>query len=196
MRSFCIFCKSGCEQSVAQVINSQGKAYKAIAPKRVLQEKRNGVWQNRELPLLPGYVFLYVNDDDNDNSKRDANSNYLSSNNINSNSNNSSSTGNQFKSKDMYKMLQYDTGIKELSGDDMKYATWIYNNSGYIKSSRIFECGDEIKVTEGPLHQCMGRIVNLDKHKRRVIVEFDFDGCKRTISLSADCISTCSVEAS
>lgn len=235
MKSYCIFCKSGAEQSVAQVINRHSQQYVAIAPKRVLQEKRNGVWQNRELPLLPGYVFLYTKDSNdkisdirshsniNVNADTKANSNLAESSdaeancsltdytntienatadtnstaNANANSNTNTVSNNtlqsndriQVRANDMYKILQYDAGIKELSGDDKQYALWIYNNSGYIKSSKLFECGDGIKVIEGPLHSCMGRIIRLDKHKRRAIVEFDFDGCKRTVSLSADCIS-------
>jgi hypothetical protein len=149
---------------------------------------------DREMPLLPGYVFLYDNESVDVISCCDSNSDCdcNDSNNINSKI---SCVGNQIRANDMYKMLQYDQGVKELFGDDMQYASWIYNNGGYIKSSRIFECGDEIKVTDGPLQQCMGRIVRLDKHKRRAIVEFDFDGCKRTISLSADCFSSYEAEA-
>ncbi len=215
----------------------------AIAPKRVLQEKRNGVWQNRELPLLPGYVFLYTKDSNdkisdirshsninvsadtkansnvaessdaeangsltdytntntNTNTNAIANTTAYTNANANTNTNanadtvsNNTPQSNErihVRANDMYRILQYDAGIKELSGDDMQYALWIYNNSGYIKSSKLFECGDGIKVIEGPLHSCMGRIIRLDKHKRRAIVEFDFDGCKRTVSLSADCIS-------
>jgi len=91
---------------------------------------------------------------------------------------------------DMYKFLRYEGGIKELENEDYAYAMWIHNNHGTIAPSKILMDGQNILVTEGPLLNCHGRIVRIDKHKRRVTVEFEFDGQKRLVQLSAECITS------
>jgi len=93
------------------------------------------------------------------------------------------------KSINIYKILQYDSSSRQLLGEDLEYADWIYRNNGAIRPSRVLEISDEIKVVDGPLLNCTGKIIRLDKHKRRAIVEFKFDGIKRQISLTVECIS-------
>lgn len=163
LKSYCLFCKSGSESSVANTINSLHKDLLAIAPQRVVQERRNDKWEQRNLALLPGYVFLFV--------AREQSGKYR-----------------HVKVTDMYKFLQYEGGIKELEHEDHTYAMWIHKNHGKISPSKVLTDGDAIRVIDGPLLECQGKIIRLDKHKRRALVEFDFDGQKRLISLSADCV--------
>lgn len=165
MRSYCIFCKSGSEQTVADTINSLHKGLLAIAPQKIIQEKRNRIWEKRSLALLPGYVFLYSEDG------LDARQSRV-------------------RVTDMYKILQYDGGFKELLYEDSEYSMWIYNNQGNITPSRILSDGEAVQVIDGPLLNCLGRIIRLDKHKRRALVEFNFDGQKRIVSLGADIIES------
>jgi transcriptional antiterminator NusG len=164
LKSYCIFCKSGQEQIIANKINSIYKDFKAIAPRRILQEKRNNKWEKRDLALLPGYVFLFSPEDTAESKLHE-------------------------RVTDMYKFLEYEDGIRDLCNADYDYAMWIYNNHGSIAPSRILADGAVIRVIDGPLLECQGKIVRLDKHKRRVLVEFDFDGSKRVISLSAECVT-------
>lgn len=163
MRSYCLYCKSGSEQTVADRLNALGSDLVAIAPRRIVQEKRKNQWERRDLALLPGYVFLFCEDE--------------------------ATLPFRLKVTDMYRLLQYETGLKELLHEDREYALWIYRNHGNIAPSRILADGDTIKVVEGPLMESSGKIVRIDRHKRRALVEFDFDGQKRTISLAAECIS-------
>ncbi|MHB1484068.1 MAG: transcription termination/antitermination NusG family protein [Saccharofermentanales bacterium] len=163
IKSYCIFCKSGSEQAVAKVINAFHEGMKAIAPQRIIHEKRRCKWEQHSLALLPGYVFLYT-----DNPMLD---NYM-----------------QINITDMYKILQYETGLKELVHEDYEYAMWIYRNHGDISPSKVLADGDDIHVIDGPLLDCHGKILRIDKHKRRALVEFIFDGQKRVISLGADCV--------
>ena len=164
MKSYCLFCKCGSEQTVAETINTLHQGFLAIAPKRIVQEKRNNKWEQRNLALLPGYVFLF--------SEKDQDNKHL-----------------RIKVTDMYKILQYDGGVKELCHEDYAYAMWIYANHGSINPSHVLCDGETIQVIDGPLLDCQGRIIRVDKHKRRVLVEFDFDGQKRSISLGIECVS-------
>ncbi len=163
MYSYCLFCKSGLEQSVAKTINANYKGLLAIAPLRVVQEKKKNKWERRSLALLPGYVFLFAETEDADSPIR-------------------------VRVNHMYKMLQYEGGIRELVHEDLDYAMWIHRNHGNIAPSKVLYDGQTIQVIDGPLLDCQGRIVRLDKRKRRALVEFDFDGQKRIVSLSAECV--------
>lgn len=163
MKAYCIFCKTGSEKTVAESINQFDDNILAIAPTRTLKQKFGGVWKDVERILLPGYIFVFSDEE-------------LTS----------SFRENVAK---IYKVLEYQSGLRSLTGDDYEYSIWIYNNGGNIKPSGILSEGTSIRVVEGPLADGFGKIVKLDRHKRKAWVEFDFDGQKRTVALSAEFIS-------
>lgn len=162
MKAYCIFCKTGSEHTIAKNINKVLTNFEAVVPTKVLQEKRNGKWQEHKQILLPGYVFLYGEQEMNS-SLRD-------------------------KVFNVYNILQYETGARELIGSDYKYAMWVYGNNGSIATSKVLTEGNTVKVIDGPLLDGLGTIVRLDKHKRRAWVEIDFYGEKRVISLGVECV--------
>lgn len=164
MNTYCIFCKTGVEKKIAENINKVDKNIKALAPIKIVQEKRRGKWESKERLLLPGYVFLYSEDE------------------INSEIRN--------KVSNIYKLLNYEEGLRELMGTDYEYSMWLYRHHGSINSSKVLKEGKKVTVIEGPLLDGVGQIVRLDKHKKRVWIEVDFDGIKRTLSLSAECVDT------
>jgi len=163
LKSYCVFCKTGSEKAVAQSVNTIDNRIEAIAPVCTLQEKHQGKWEQREHILLPGYVFLYAEEEI------------------------------QVKLRaevlDLYKVLGYGTGLRELYGMDYEYSMWIYRHQGSITTSKVLTEGRSVRVVDGPLLDGFGTIVRLDNHKRRVWIEFEFDGQKRLVSLSAECVS-------
>jgi transcription antitermination factor NusG len=52
--------------------------------------------------------------------------------------------------------------------------------------SKVLIDGDTILAVDGPLKDFKGKIVKVDKHKKRVWVEFEFDHMKQTVSLSIE----------
>ena len=136
----------------------------AFAPMKSVPEKRNGQWSERQQSLLPGYLFLY---NDEETTPLDLPS----------------------KVHHLYTVLQYEKGIKALTGSDKEYAEWIYRHHGEMQVSHVLTVGNTIQVINGPLMDCQGTIIKLDKHKRRAWIEFTFDGQKRVISMGAECIS-------
>lgn len=153
-----MFCKTGSEQYIADNINNLDKSIQAYAPTRIVQEKRKGKWEENEKLLIPSYVFIYT--------KETIDFNILK------------------KVQGIYKVLEYEEGVKELIGSDLEYALWIYKHKGKIGISKTLLEGSKVKVVDGPLTDGIGTIIKLDRHKRRVWVEFDFDGIKRKVSLS------------
>ena len=60
INSFCLFCRTGSEKNIAQAIQQSYPEIIALAPVKLLPEKRQNIWTNREVVLLPGYVFVYL----------------------------------------------------------------------------------------------------------------------------------------
>jgi transcriptional antiterminator NusG len=163
LKTYCVFCKTGSEKDFAQFVTTLDNRIKAITPVRVLQEKRKGKWEQREQTLFPGYVFLYT--------KKEMKFKKI------------------IEASCLYKILDYETGFRELRGMDYEYSMWIYRHQGYIATSDVLVEGGEIKVIDGPLLDSHGTIVKLDKHKRRIWLEVNFDGKIRLVSLSAECVA-------
>ena len=161
--SYCMLCRTGAEKSVANNITKRYPGWIAIAPVKIQQVKRQGQWVNDEVILLPGYIFLYSDDDLPINLRSHVNH--------------------------LYRALEYGKGLRRLTGTDAEYAAWIYRHQGAIGSSKVIaEEGQAIQVIDGPLLDCQGTIIKLDKHKRRAMVEFSFDGQKRVVSISVECV--------
>lgn len=165
MKVYCIFCKSGSEDMVAEKIAALCPGLEAIIPVRTLQEKKKGLWVSTRQHLIPGYIFLY----DKQNTSLQRVTQLL----------------------DVYKLLDYQAGTRELIDNDYNYAMWIYRHCGNIETSRIVLEGSRVKVIDGPLIDVVGTIVRIDRHKRRAWVEFDFYGRKHVVSLSIEEVTSC-----
>lgn len=162
MKSWCVFCKTGFEKNVVDFVSTLGDGIESIVPTRTLQQKRKGKWVECEQVLFPGYVFVYAGEGIKLNIVKQA--------------------------PGLYKILDYGMGFKELQGSDYEYSMWIHRHEGNIKTSKVLTIGRTVKVIEGPLLDGLGTIVKLNKHRRRIWVEFEFDGQVRTVSLSAECV--------
>lgn len=127
-----------------------------IAPVRLLFERKKKSWETTERPLLPGYIFLYSDQ-------------VINFDRVNI---------------DLVHPLYYQRGERELQGADYVYAEWIKRNNGRIEISEIMNVNKEVKVIRGPLFDRIGKIVKLDRHKRRATVSFSFGGTEKQVSLS------------
>lgn len=161
-KAYCLFCRTGTELAVVESIRQNFPKLSALAPVKVIPEKRAGQWHEQVKVLLPGYVFVFTPDELPFNLRH--------------------------KTHHLYKILHYERGIRELTGPDEEYAMWILRHDGEIKTSKVFAVGSAITVVSGPMADFGGKIVRLDKHKRRAWVEFDFDGVRRVVSIGAECI--------
>jgi len=160
VETYCIYCKNGSEQKIIHLINENSLEITALVPTRVVSEKVRGKWTQKEKSLLPGYIFLYAESEEE----------LLRSPRL----------------KDMYKVLEYDSGIRTLTGPDYDYAMWLYNYHGKIAASEVFQDGDEIRIMSGPLLSFKGKIIKIEKRKKRALVEFEFEGNKQKISVGVE----------
>lgn len=162
-RSYCMLCRTGAEQEAANNITQYYPDLTAIAPVKLLQEKRNGQWEQRTQILLPGYLFIYTD--------RELPFDLCR------------------KVSHLYRPLEYEKGTRILTGPDEEYAQWVYRHQGIIGTSKVIvQEGQDIMVIDGPLLDLKGTIIKLDRHKRRAVVLLTFDGQTRRVTMSAECI--------
>jgi transcription termination/antitermination protein NusG len=167
LQAYCVMCQTGAEHTVCERITQCAPDVTALVPVRVIEEKRNKRWQAFEKTLIPGYVFCYSNDPLPDDLVRSV--------------------------RNIYKVLAYERGLRALHYEDRDYALWLYRHQGRIEPSTVLEEGQTITVIDGPLKDMTGKIVRLDKRKRKVWVAFNFDGEPRRVSLSAHVLTQESV---
>ncbi len=165
LKAYCLFCRTGAESHVKQVIKGTNKEAKTIIPVRVLQEKVKGAWIPRERKLLPGYMFIYA--------ERELPFEDIK------------------RQTAVYRILGYENGDRQLLGQDYEYAMWLYRHNGRIGASGVIIEGASVKVVDGPLLDAKGKIVRFDRHKRRAMVSFDFYGKTRQVSLSVMDLTPC-----
>lgn len=170
MKSYCLYCKTGSEAKLVTLLKKSMLEYlnvelEVFYPVRIMNQKKRGIWSEVAQPLLPGYLFLYL-DDEVDfptfliNQERNA-----------------------------YKILRYSDGTMALKDEDEKYAHWVYSYQGRFEPSTIvYEEGQLVKIIDGPLKEMVGQIVKIDKRQRRAVVQMMFAGALRNFNLSINII--------
>ena len=79
-------------------------------------------------------------------------------------------------------------GNGELKGDDLAFADMLYAHNGVMGTIRLAEVGQYCTVDD-PLWQRMeGKVINIDRGRKRCCIEFGFDNLKRTVWLGYDLI--------
>ncbi|MDD3942328.1 MAG: transcription termination/antitermination NusG family protein [Sphaerochaetaceae bacterium] len=168
MKAYCLYCKTGSEEKLVYLLKKDMRdllsmELEVMFPTRVMNQRNRGRWIRVEQPLLPGYLFLYLEDE---------------------------TPLPLFiikQERDAYKILRYSDGTMELQDGDAAYAMWIYNHGGELQPSTVvFKEGQLVKILDGPLKDMQGKIIKLDRHHKRVIVAFMFAGTERHINLSVN----------
>ncbi|AEV29472.1 transcription antiterminator [Sphaerochaeta pleomorpha str. Grapes] len=174
MNYYCVACRTGGEAKVRAHLNKfftrelgDLNDVRVFFPMRKMFERRKGKQMVTDQPILPGYLML------------------------------SSAQSLDLMMIDVeripgsYGFLRNIDKSICLKASDMEYAAWIMGNNGVIKPSKvIFNEGEPIKVTEGPLMNLHGNIVRIDHRGSRVLVEFDFAGVVRRVSMPVEFIGS------
>ena len=79
-------------------------------------------------------------------------------------------------------------GNGELQNEDLAFAKMLFEQNGIIGTIQLVEEG-QYCIIDDPLWQKMrGKIIKLDRGRRRCCVEFIFDSIRRTVWLGYDMI--------
>ena len=81
-------------------------------------------------------------------------------------------------------------GNGELRDEDLAFAEMLYERNGVIGTIHLVEVGEYCTVTD-PLWQKMeGKVIKIDRGRKRCCVEFTFDKTRRTVWLGYDLVQT------
>lgn len=157
---YCLFCRSGSERQIAWEIEKRFPHIRAIAAMQEKHKTRDGHYGIDRRSLLPGYLFLYTDEE------IDALSIH--------------------RMDKTYRILGDGREIAELRGRDRFFAEWIWKNGGEIGISRIRTSENGFEVVSGPLQHFLREIVRIDKHTKNALVRMDFLEEEKEIWLAFD----------
>ena len=158
----CLFCETGKEERVVRFIHEKGWG-RAIFPQRVKRLLKNRVWKEVPVPLLPGYVFVYS---DQEAIRHD-----------------------EYRKMDhVLRVLTYQEGMDTLAGRDLEFADWLWRVEGRVEVMKAAQAGDRIEIIDGVFKQLHGTITRMDRRRKTIRVELEAAGSIRQIWLSYEIV--------
>ena len=159
----CFFCRTGYESQTAQEIERFLPMSNALVPIKLHIRRINGKPCEESMPLFPGYVFVRLCSD-----------------------------------QKMYDLLQRhlilrvltdSEGDWRLKGSDRVFAEGLFRSGGVMGFSKAYyDVNDRIHVIEGPLADCGGQILRVNRHKRTAQVQMRFQGVSMKVWLGFELI--------
>lgn len=154
----CLFCQTGKEDRVVARIREAGLG-EAFHPRRTKPLFHRGQWEDAEVSLLPGYVFVFTDEAVALNTLRAL--------------------------PDVIRPLTYgpedQTGA--LFGPDRALALWLLQQNGLVgKLDAVLE-GGQVRIVGGLLRSQTGRVMRIDRRKRLVHVELEVVGSIHSVWL-------------
>lgn len=159
---YCLFCKTGKEEQVVQLIHEYGWG-RAVFAHRIKTMYRDGAWARVPTPLLPGYVFLYVD------VARQCYDDIIGMQNV-------------------IRMLTYSDGSNALTGRDLEFADLLWRLDGMIDVMQAVQTGDRIEIVDGVFKQLHGTVTRMDRRRRTVRVSLETEGALKQIWLAYEVV--------
>lgn len=79
-------------------------------------------------------------------------------------------------------------GKGELAGHDLQFAEMLYQRNGIIGNVFIVQEGDLCIIADPSWRDLRGKIIKMDRGRKRCCVEYEFDGIIRTIWIGYEMI--------
>ena len=161
METYCLFCKSGQEGQVIELLARKG--YSAFSPLAVRCKPDAGGLRRTKARLLPGYVFFdAAGEPDWDGIRRFSG---------------------------VLKVLRYEDGVCALHGDDLAFVEWLKQYEGLVDVSLVVKVGTKIAFVGGPLVGMEAKVLKVNKSRKTVQIALgDGDAIFRNIWCSIEYI--------
>jgi len=170
----CLFCQTGSEKIVADLINRYGWGRAIFGEKVKVLYKGHGQEERQLLPLLPGYVFVYMGGDIG--GGRQTRRDYLGLDGV-------------------IRLLTYgETQEEELMGSDLDFAHWLWRCGGRVEVMKAIQVGDRVEINDPLFKELQGTIVRMDKRKKSVTVKLDSKAGDKFITLSFNVVQEVGAE--
>lgn len=72
-------------------------------------------------------------------------------------------------------------GNRELDGTDLSFAEMIFRHHGVMGTVSLIHEGDRCRISDPAWNEASGKVIKLDRGRQRCCIEYEFDGCKRTV---------------
>ena len=149
MFTYCLFCRSEKCDAIAEAINRLGVC-EAIYPKQIQHIRKQGMPMDIEHNMLPGYVFLYSEDELDIYTIR--------------------------KTPGVLKSLgDQDTGFRLMGGDE-QFALMLRQRGGVIGKTQVYAEGDRIRLKEGSFAGVEAEILKVNRRNTRMQIRLTFAG--------------------
>lgn len=163
MESYCLFCKSGQEGTVIELLAHKGFA--ALSPLAVRNKPDAGGLRRTKARLLPGYVFFDAEEEPDWDSIR--------------------------RFSGVLKILRYEDGACALRGDDLAFVRWLRHYEGLVDVSQVVRVGTKIAFVGGPLVGMEAKVIKVNKSRKTVQIAIgDGDVMFRNIWCSIEYIES------
>lgn len=139
MKSYCLFCKSGQEGLVIDLLTHVG--YAAFSPLTVRNKPEAGGLKRTKARLLPGYVFFDAEEPDWEMIRR---------------------------CSGVLKVLRYQDGSCALRDEDLAFVKWLREYEGLLDVSQVIKVGTKIAFVGGPLVGMEAKVLKVNKSRRQV----------------------------
>jgi transcription antitermination factor NusG len=163
---YCVFCYSPKDLIIAKQIKERFCG-QVIAPTVARKKWRRDQYKDIMYKLMPGYIFL----------RSDIEANVSDIMHIDGVKKFVFCGGNEFRT---------------LDEQDMDFVNWVMKHDGRISLSKVKEVGDKVCFIDGPLVNYSGKIINVDKRKQRVCIQYTFNKSSFTSWLNYDVIDALS----
>lgn len=161
MESYCLFCKSGQEGLVIDLLSHGG--YNAFSPFAVRNKPDAKGLRKTKARLLPGYVFFDAENEPDWETIR--------------------------RCSGVLKVLRYEDGNCALRDDDLVFINWLKRYEGMIDVSQVVKVGTKIAFVGGPLVGMEAKVLKVNKSRRTVQIALgDGDAMFRNIWCSIEYI--------
>ncbi len=148
----CLFCLSGQEKDAVVLINQQACG-RALFPQKTKCFRGKNEWLNEQVPIIPGYVFVYLREDE-------AKHIYSFT-----------------KLPPVIRILNYgDENTWRLKESDLAFADWVWNQNGLINTIEAVQIGDRVEIVDTELKHLRGKVIRMDRRKKTVLLEMDGAG--------------------
>ena len=159
------------ESSLSKNNSDAGLSVKLLWPRRRLTIYKKGVKKDTLAPIFPGYIFLETEELKNETYR------------------------NLKKTSGFFRFLRNNQNIEPLSGkDEMLLLHFLSFGEVVDKSTVYFDENNKIKVLHGPLKGLEGKIIKVDKRKRRAKIKLSLYKNSFLIDFSFDTIEQVNVK--
>ena len=150
MYTYCLFCETGKCDPVAKAITRKISC-RALSPKQVQHTWSKGKMVDIVHDLLPGYVFVYLENDPLDVS-------LLRS------------------IQGIIRCLSSQDKQYELTGSDEQFALMLLQKDGVIGKTMVYEEGQMIRICQGAFEGVETKILKVNRRNMRMQIEIPFAG--------------------